>query len=58
MRALLWSYLGWRRFPSSLGEFEVRQFFSLTPGVIEKHYASIFAPALVWLQPYSSGSFG
>lgn len=24
------AYLGWRRFPSSLGEFEVRQFFSFT----------------------------
>jgi hypothetical protein len=30
MRTLLWSYLGWRRFPRELGAFEVRHFLSLT----------------------------
>lgn len=30
MRTLLWSYLGWRRFPRELSAFEVRHFFSLT----------------------------
>jgi hypothetical protein len=29
MRTLLWSYLGWHRFPRELSLFEVRQFFSL-----------------------------
>jgi hypothetical protein len=36
MRALLWSYLGWRRFPRELSAFEVRQFFSFSP---EDRYA-------------------
>jgi hypothetical protein len=31
MRALLWSYLGWRRFLRELSAFEVRQFFSFSP---------------------------
>ena len=31
MRTLLWSYLGWRRFPHELSAFEVRRFFSLGP---------------------------
>jgi hypothetical protein len=29
MRTLLWSYLGWRRFPRELTAFEVRHFFCL-----------------------------
>jgi len=31
MSTLLWSYLGWRRFPRELSAFEVRRFFSLGP---------------------------
>jgi TnpA family transposase len=31
MRTLLWSYLGWRRFPREISAFEVRRFFSLAP---------------------------
>jgi hypothetical protein len=30
MRTLLWSYLGWHRFPRELSLFEVRRFFSLS----------------------------
>ena len=30
MRTLLWTYLGWRRFPRELSEFEVRRFFSFS----------------------------
>jgi hypothetical protein len=30
MRTLLWSYLGWHRFPRELSPFEVRRFFSLS----------------------------
>jgi TnpA family transposase len=29
MRTLLWSYLGWRRFPRQMNAFEIRQFFTL-----------------------------
>ena len=30
MRTLLWSYLGWRRFPRDMSAFEVRHFFSFS----------------------------
>jgi hypothetical protein len=30
MRTVLWSYLGWPRFPRELSLFEVRRFFSLS----------------------------
>jgi TnpA family transposase len=30
MPTLLWSYLGWQRFPRELSAFEVRRFFSLS----------------------------
>jgi hypothetical protein len=29
MGALMWSYLGWRRFPRELSGFELRRFFAL-----------------------------
>ena len=31
MRTLLWSYLGWRRFPRELSAFEVRRCFAFSP---------------------------
>jgi hypothetical protein len=57
MRTLLWSYLGWRRFPRELSAFEVRR-FSRWGRRIDRSCAGDSAPVPGSAPRFSSGLFG
>jgi hypothetical protein len=51
MRTLLWSYLGWRRFPRDMSSFEVRHFFSLS--IADRRELRVRYPRRLRLRPLS-----
>jgi hypothetical protein len=58
MRTLLWSYLGWRRFPRDMSAFEVRHCFSFSVADRRELRVCAIHVACAWARPCRWAPFG